>query len=340
MADLAQLSVVALIATLFVILAVAALRKNQRGVTGTALRVIHEQFGSRDWFVALVAVVFLITFHWFAVETHHVLAATTWDEVKWWAVGLMPAIFLALVLLARLHQPQYTPEITQHPAGARRALVLLLSPPKQSDEELDKIEGSLLDPKLREGFTGPWRMPMEAVAHHAGQGVVSTKVLLGSGIRSDQPLYGVLQRGVLQTVVVMGSSDSGGLKNGTFRCLDKFKETVNRLLPAAVVSVETWRTPEFPNGVDFENAEELNRCVGSVLQWLLSERKPHTYREQEVMLDITGGGKVATVICAAQTLFTTQRKFQYVAYDAGNDKFEVKEYDVTFRPPEPGAHWN
>jgi len=307
------LMVVVLLVAPFLVVTAGVVRKSQRGLTGTALRVIHEQFGSRDWFVALVAVVFLITFHWFAVETHHLLSATEWGWAKWVVIGAMPAIFLLLVIVARQHQPQFTPEITQHPAAARRALVLLLSPPGQSETELKAIEGSLLDEAVRARFTGPWRMPIEAIAHHARQGV-------------------------LKTVVVLGSADSGVAEDGTVHWLDIFAKTVNRLAPG--VTVQPWRPPEFPAGVDFEHAEKLNACVEGALRWLLTPGKEHSCREREVMLDITGGKKVATVICALQTLFTTQRKFQYVTFDSASKKYEVKEYDVTFRPPEPETHWS
>jgi len=191
-----------------------------------------------------------------------------------------------------------------------KALVLFLSPPRVDSGSVDAwssdpaMKGGILNPEIRSGFKGPWRMPLEAIAHH-------------------------LER--LTDILVLPSSDAPGEQDGTYRHLDRFRTLVKWLacddrrrievLGPAQFSAESSR--EWDLGADFEDADSLVRALGRMLEFL-HLRKIEDY---EIMIDITGGQKPPSVAGSAVALEKEGRRIQYVS----TRDFKIRSYDITYR---------
>ncbi|WP_169703386.1 hypothetical protein [Candidatus Kuenenia stuttgartiensis] len=81
-------------------------------------------------------------------------------------------------------------------------------------------------------------------------------------------------------------------------------------------------------GFDFEEFDRLSHA----LWFLLSEFKKNKYKEEEIMIDITGGQKPTSVIGASMT-FNLKIKLQYVQT---NLPWHVVSYDVLLSSADSG----
>ena len=185
----------------------------------------------------------------------------------------------------------------------RRALILFLSPPGKEGEEWlkepkDEIFGEIREEEARKKVRGSWRMPIEAIAYHLDQ---------------------------LDRVVILPSSDAPGREDGTFRELDRFRETVRWLVGPAksfpLVSSRELGLPE-DKGVDFENARDLVDALNRAFFWLYEQG----LEDHEILVDITGGQKIPTVAGAAVAL-GERRQFQYLSTRV----YKVRAYDITYQ---------
>lgn len=159
------------------------------------------------------------------------------------------------------------------------ALILFLSPNK---DNLGPIQGDIAEPRLRERFTGPWRMPVEAVAYHVGK---------------------------LRHVIVIPSGDSPGKEDGTYRIAHQFEDLIVRLAAGSRLEVVQVGqiNPAWAEGVPFEKANDWLSAVRAAFDWL----HQRGLRDRDIVVDITGGPKIATVAGAAVTIGEA-RRFQYV----------------------------
>jgi hypothetical protein len=80
-------------------------------------------------------------------------------------------------------------------------------------------------------------------------------------------------------------------------------------------------TGRWPQGVDFESASELKDAMRAVFAALRKRR----LRDSDILVDITGGSKVASVVGAVFSLGKDQR-FQYVS----QHDYRVIPYNVTY----------
>jgi len=179
--------------------------------------------------------------------------------------------------------------VNQQPMPAK-ALVLFLSPPTDLGA-IARIAGDLRVEKTAKDFeTDRWHMPMSAIAHHLK---------------------------ILERVVVIASPDAPG-KPGTRNHFDAFRDTVKRLTPSDPNLVVT----TYGDGVDFEDAAALIAALETVFRELHAEG----YRDEDIVVDVTGGQKVPTVAGAVFTM-TPERRFHYVS----THDYRVLSFDLGYR---------
>ena len=118
----------------------------------------------------------------------------------------------------------------------------------------------------------------------------------------------------LKRVRLVGSSGP----NGSFNDLCLCKAMLQQYLPNAVI------TPH-PEAADFEDFNELVR----VLREIVVEEKKAGMTDEDIIIDITGGPKTASIAGSSIT-FTTKVTFQYVQT---HPPFEVYAYDVVHQAP-------
>jgi hypothetical protein len=134
----------------------------------------------------------------------------------------------------------------------------------------------------------------------------------------QQLMRGILPHiGTLQVVYLLGSDGSGG---GSFQYLGDAEELIKRYLSG--VSVRRFVRP-----VDFEgDFEGLVDCLNQCVQEIQRECR---IREKDIVIDVTGGQKTASIAGAMVTL-NTRVTFQYVST---TDPRKVRAYDVTVESP-------
>jgi hypothetical protein len=191
-----------------------------------------------------------------------------------------------------------------------KGLIVFLSRPSNpdtnsvQDDLFDSLGGpteadSLTVEANRKKLIGPWRMPVEAVAHH----IATLKVV------------------VVIFPVVEPSRLSKGNPNLRFcellRRLTMFKSDPPKIRPY---------TPDdtLDSGVDFLDPYQVLSAVESAKRILL-ERE--SLRPEEIIIDITGGQKVTSGIAAASA-FDDRVRCQYV----DTNSYKVSAYDLTYIP--------
>lgn len=136
--------------------------------------------------------------------------------------------------------------------------------------------------------------------------------------------------GRLKQVAVICSADAMDKADGTWREFDRFKELVLHLTNQSHIEVfdaaaEIWQQDKQSpqnKGVDFEDVTRLVDLVNSVYQRFYEQG----IEDRDIMVDITGGQKVATIAGAAIAL-AEGRRFQYVSPRGG---YKVHHYNVTY----------
>jgi hypothetical protein len=104
------------------------------------------------------------------------------------------------------------------------------------------------------------------------------------------------------------------------RQLDLFRRVVQRAVDQHQVAVAD--PPGFPQGVDFEDASAPRSAVEEAYAHL----RAHQVSHEDIVVDITGGQKICTVVGAAMAL-VEDRQFQYVS----THDYRVRTYDITYR---------
>lgn len=176
----------------------------------------------------------------------------------------------------------------------------------------------LTDDGFRAGLARvSWRMPLQAIAHHA------------RGRTDGTP-------GALQRVVVIGSSDrQPGDGTGTVHHFKKFRDLVGKLrqddpnasefsisdLHGLIRKYRVRVVKDYSNGVDFEKPSELEEAVYHAFLALNQSGIP----DEDILVDVTGGQKPLSIAGAVVAL-AKQRRIQYIS----THDYRVRVYDVEF----------
>ena len=194
--------------------------------------------------------------------------------------------------------------LSQVVCTAHRSLVIIVSTPTLTPEK--KHDGSLhLRPKGGPDFRFTGSLPEDIDK-------------IPPALRWNwQPLLRGLQphADVLERVRLVGSSGP----HGSFGHLETCEAMLRLYVPDADIK-------PYPRKVDFENFNGLVR----VLREIVIEEKKARMTDEDIVIDITGGPKTASIAGSGIT-FTTEVTFQYVRT---HPPFEVYAYDVVQQPPE------
>lgn len=197
------------------------------------------------------------------------------------------------------------------PLGCK-VLIIFLSPPRKDKEMIEQLlnnnkapwaDAVIQDIKFRESFTGPWRMPIEAIAWH-------------------------LQQGTLERVIVAPSATVKTVtetRQGTFSEFQTFKKLIEKITGTGTVSVHhagEAQPDKWMEGVDYESARDLRDCLKDIFDFLLELEQ---YAEEDILIDITAGQKLGSSI---GTLLSLQagRQIQYVS----TNDYSVKSYNINY----------
>ncbi len=270
-----------------------------------------------------------LTVNWAADGTKEVV--DVWmkgERVEGW-VGASRAIYLILFAAAatwlylmrtRLFQPR-TRFLRNESPEKREHLVLFLSNLDTARRPFqDGVpEGVILTGDLDEDLAAfaewkkrnpywPWEMPLRAIRHHLGRLSTVTVICSSQSIQQAHWFGQVVARyPTVQGVPVR-----------------VFSHEADR--PAMV---ECPKTPPSRGGWDFERFDDLSRAM----LHLLREFKKQQVRDDQIMIDFTGGQKVTSVVAASVT-FNRKIKAQYVQT---NPPHEVISYDILLGSPETGG---
>lgn len=256
--------------------------------------------GTRKW----VSVLWIVAF-WVAVNlTSSALYDLAQAGFEW--RQLLGLALLAVVwgLVREVGQAINEVTVLKRDPPPCQVLIIFLSPPQDLAAIQAIPSSSLTDATLEAFQQSPWRMPMVAIRHHLGQ---------------------------LAKVVVVPTRDSKGKQDGTYRLVEEFRATVKRFtamaprVPVVVAAGElashktaagAWAT-----GVAFEDAVEWLDALRHVFACLHAEG----YRDSDIMVDVTGASKAATVAGAAVTVGGF-RRLQYV----NRVDYSVLSFDLNY----------
>jgi hypothetical protein len=208
-----------------------------------------------------------------------------------WLYHIRGAFFPARTLSRRLAEP-------------RASLILLVSP-----QNAEPLSFSVTFPLLiRKGA---------AQALLGGKDLKNDIESLGADLRWNwQQLLRAVQPHIskLRRIHLIGSPGP----KGSFPQLPLCKALLEHYLPHVTI-----RPSSEP--VDFEDFDALAECVSQIIQ----EEKAGGSKERDIIIDVTGGVKTASIAAASVTL-NNQVTFQYVQT---NPPYEVYAYDVINMPP-------
>ncbi|MFA7241727.1 MAG: hypothetical protein WC091_16570 [Sulfuricellaceae bacterium] len=118
--------------------------------------------------------------------------------------------------------------------------------------------------------------------------------------------------GALERVFLVGSKGAGG----SYRILPQAEAVIRLYDKNLKISHH-----DEPEGIDFENIEKMT----ALFDQLILHAKRDGYRESDIIMDVTGGQKTASIAAAMATLERKDLEFQYVQTGA---EHEVLSFDM------------
>jgi hypothetical protein len=285
----------------------------------------------RGWLAAACAV---FTMHLFATQVHALIDAWTeghdLDPVAAELCAVYFALLLASVVWLFLRRPDFEPPRTRYlrvdaKPRKRAHLVLFLSnlnlnvfpdglpqdlsPTGNLEADLDALAAQK---KSQKGESKPpralwsWEMALRAIHHHLGPLKAVTVVCSTDSILQFELFRTLLCRYKLLPEVKLWLLAREADRTELFDCTERF------------IGGGGW---------SFEQFDTLSRALADLLDIYRARGVP----ERQIMIDLTGGQKVNSVVAAAVT-FNRRIKNQYVQT---NCPWKVIGYDILWDPREP-----
>ncbi|MBM3736452.1 MAG: hypothetical protein FJW39_11760 [Acidobacteria bacterium] len=190
--------------------------------------------------------------------------------------------------------------VNPSPRNSCAAIVFFLSPSRCADRHKTLAE-NLPPADVIAGYDkDPWQQCLRAVNRHLTEWSADT----------------------LERIVVIMSCGA----KGSCSQFSDFQQTIHRLAPTRKLVIES--APDASEGIDFEDATALSKCLAEVYAYLERKGIP----DRGVIVDITGGQKPCSAVGCAASL-EENRRFQYVSTITG----EVRVYDLDFLAKTPGT---
>ncbi|HOP06584.1 MAG TPA: hypothetical protein PLF13_04750 [candidate division Zixibacteria bacterium] len=284
------------------------------------------------WFLAVLAIVFA---HWAATTTEsyilgHVtehVAQSAWPMIGAWAL-LVAVVALIYHSRDKIFHP-HTRFVRGDEPEKRRHLILFLS----NFEDHEKA-GEWTTPGIPDTFspTGDLMKDLERLSAEKDK-------IEKAGGRSklwkwEMPLRGIAYHvGILESVTVICSPES-------LNQIDWFKNLIGKYQgPGGTLSQISFEVlarqgkkwariglsdnrPANAEGINFEEFEDLSLGIIWLLEKITSRKGK--LRENDIMVDFTGGQKVTSVVAAAIT-FNREIDTQYVST---RNPWNVRSYDI------------
>ena len=266
------------------------------------------------WLALIGAWVIIMTGSWAADGLKGDPLFAAWCPIlakyQWLVVPFVSGVFVAASILLYHHRQAFSlaRSLSRHLCEPHQSLTLLVSPSQPP-----------LSP------TSPL-FPLRLVANNGSSVELQGKSLEEDIKELDKELEKIrwnwqqLLRAIvphtsaLQRLHLIGSPDP----RGSFAQLDLCKAILEQYLPGVRI---------LPVGepIDFENFNTLVQCMRRIIK----EEKQYGIKEQDIIIDVTGGFKMASIAGASIT-FSSQVTFQYVQTQPPND---VYAYDVIYQSP-------
>jgi len=281
------------------------------GLGPSEVRHVLKEFGF-SWKGVVATVVVLGLFHLFTHAVHGWLAHEL--HLSEWLIALSSLVLLVLLLagLATLIKKQVNRlplevVMTDAPPPSR-CLIALLSPAGKLKSVADGLSTEALRDLNGLRDFGPWAMLAHAVAHHAPR--LERLILVASRDRSS-----TMADGPSKLSPPSASCHDLELAREFFVRVAAAHQVRTTGEALRVESAYDLAPEEFkaPLGIDMEDVEETSSVLNALLQKLSKDKKP--VAAGEVVLDITGGQKPAT-LAAALLALVKGRKFQYVSTES------------------------
>ncbi|WP_297455937.1 hypothetical protein [Persephonella sp.] len=111
--------------------------------------------------------------------------------------------------------------------------------------------------------------------------------------------------------VILSSRSKNQFKNFVFLIKKLFPEQNLNIVPIGL-----------DKNIDFENMEELKEIIEQTYDLI---KRKYKAKDKEIIIDITGGQKLVSIVGALQTLIK-DREFQYVS----TSDYSVKSFDIKY----------
>ena len=295
-----------------------------------AWKKVWKFFREVPWSALLPACVVLVSGGWVADGLKgEVLFPGVMDRVgmpgHWWpGMAVAGLCFVVATLLVYGMRRHFVPvkSLSRHECEPHRSLILFISPTPNEPEFLDpppSIKVTQDVPRKNKG-TGKVEVEVTVAELEAKPESLRKDIEELNKLRWNwQPLLRAIATHTVEDkperLHLIGSPDLGG----SHRQLDMCERVLRRYLPN--VETVTRRGP-----VDFEDFSALQKCLRAIIE----EEKQAGLRDEDIVIDVTGGQK-PTSIAGSSVTFSTNVTFQYVQ---PRSPHRVYAYDVVNLAPE------
>lgn len=291
---------------------------------GAFVGLAQMLFSRRNRVLVLSSFALVIAVNWFAASTHQMLNWLIRGDYKagfpWYE-----AVYLATFLAAFLWAKRCYRKLSSSSSISVTArfedcdgLVLFLSKDSgegisQAEErELRQLESSLelestplLDPKWRATFNSHLRMPLEALAFHFG---------------------GNAGKRIPKRVTLLASHESVKFIHLVRDAFEHLVEPIRK--ECRVIAIESVGTGNWVKGIDYLNPNEIAAVLGDVY----SDYEKNEISPSEVIVDVTGGRALGSVI-ASMTALKSGRRVEYTSSDSLRINYSVRVFDLEYTEP-------
>ena len=214
----------------------------------------------------------------------------------WWGVAASLFIFLlgasGLASATRHYLPVQYLRMRRGAMG-RRGLIIAVSTP--GDFQVSETGSEVICTRLpdsRLSISGEIDQDIDGLGNH--------RLNIQQFLRAVRPHVGEN----LAQVSLLGSYGEGG----SGKHLQAYSRVLQRYAPNAHIRIE-------PN-VDFEDVDGMYQAINGAVECMTKEGQ---LREKDIVIDVTGGQKTASIAAALATLHKPELEFQYVSQNTANE---------------------
>ena len=249
---------------------------------------------------------FPVTLHWASVSTYELAVRALEPHVRAYLwVLIFPFLLILALSYRQARRFSESRRILDRPVTDldARALAIFLSPVRQDADLAERLSAhtgpdDLRELRTRKKFLGPWRMALEATAHH---------------LRGPNHL--------LERIMVLTSPETAPL----FPVFEKLIRNLTPELRLRIEHIANFNDGAYAAGIDFHDP----RLLESVIEHVYGYYRRAGIPERDVLIDITGGFKTTSVVGAIVAL-KESRRIQYVEFLESESTFKMRFFDLGY----------